>query len=142
MRESSSTKTSYSTKKLTVPAPGTATVIFEKKAASSCQYRVRTALQNSRVKNLTFLNLALREDMLEELRLKMSGLLNVDGDIGEEDLPLACDYFFFVSSQDFDDEIFVDVQFVNARTGVVDWSAHLENPSCEGVVSQLTKILR
>ncbi len=142
MRESSSTTTSYATKKLTVSIPGTATVILANSVDNSCLFKIRTTIQNAPIKNLTFINFNLREEMLKELRLKMSGILNSNDNISDNDFPLACDYFFYVSTLSNDEEMLIDVQLVDAGSGVIEWSVHLEHETCEGLLTQLARLLR
>ena len=141
MHESSSTTISYSAKKLSITIPGTATVIFGHSTFSTCDYRIRTAIQNANLRNLTFINLNLRQEMLNELRLKMSGILNSQNSFGDDDLPLACDYFFYVDTTAQDEVTLINIQFVNAKSGAIEWSVHLEHEECEGVALQLAKLL-
>ena len=79
--------------------------------------------------------------MLNELRLKMSGILNSQNSFGDDDLPLACDYFFYVDTIAQDEVTLINIQFVNAKSGAIEWSVHLEHEECEGLALQLAKLL-
>ena len=132
---------SYAPNNLIVERPGTATVVFESLESSSCDYRIRDTILNAPLEELTFLNLNLRREILRELRLKVSGTVNTQNALGNNDLPLACDYFFYVGSSQQNDFMHTSVQFVNAKSGAIEWSVHLEHEDCEGVSLQLAQLL-